>query len=154
MRLLPLADPAFPELENGRADWLAFLVDLAAGIGPAEDLVELNFLDDAGIRALNAAWRGLDAATDVLSFHYGRQAPDGAEDPVGEIFVSVERAREQAARWGHGAEEELSLLVIHGLFHIMGMDHEDEEQAALMAEAEQPYRDRLAAYFAESSGRS
>ena len=108
--------------------------------------MELSFTGDEEIRALNARWRGKDAATDVLSFSYGRSAPGEAgpeEDPIGEIVISVERAREQARRLGHGLEEELSLLAIHGLFHIMGMDHENEREAALMAEAEEVTSDSI-----------
>ncbi len=144
------ANPRFPETAVADAPWLRFLAGLAVGIGERDDAVELSFVDDAEIRRVNAEYRGKDSATDVLSFHYGPSAPGEAgaeEDPLGEILVSVETARRQAEKLGHGAEEELSLLAIHGLFHIMGMDHEEEEQAALMAEAEEPFRRSLSDFF-------
>jgi len=157
MKLSIHASDRFPELLDGDLPWTCFLRSLAEEIGPPDDTVELSFVSDAEIAALNSEWRGNDGPTDVLSFHYGHSMPEGAEveeDPVGEILVSVERARVQAAERGHGVEQELSLLVIHGLFHIMGLDHEDEDEAAEMAEAEHPFRLRLSEYFARSSGRS
>ncbi len=150
MKLTIQATPRFPELAQSKASWLNFLRELAEEVGEPCDAVELSFVDDDEIRQVNSQWRGKDSATDVLSFHYGRSTPDevdGAEDPFGEIIVSVETAREQAGRLGHETEQELSLLVIHGLFHIMGMDHEDEDEAERMAEAEEPYRKRLADFF-------
>lgn len=157
MKLSIHASDRFPEVLEADLPWTVFLAELVAEIGPPSDAVELSFVSDGEIRALNAQWRDKDVPTDVLSFSYGRSAPGEAgdeEDPVGEIIVSVDRARAQAADLGHGVEEELSLLVIHGLFHIMGLDHEDDREAELMAEAEHPYRIRLAEYFANSSTRS
>ncbi len=150
MKLMIHANPRFPETADEGAPWLRFLTGLATGIGERDDAVELSFLDDEEIRRVNAEYRGKDSATDVLSFHYGRSAPGEAgaeEDPFGEILISVETARRQAEDMSHGAEEELSLLAIHGLFHIMGMDHEEEEEAARMAEAEEPYRRSLSDFF-------
>lgn len=150
MKLTIQATPEFPELAQPAASWLDFLKELAGEIGEPSHAVELSFVDDETIRQVNSQWRGKDSATDVLSFHYGRSTPDeadGEEDPFGEIIVSVERARKQARSLGHETEQELSLLVIHGLFHIMGMDHEDEDEAQRMAEAEEPYRKRLADFF-------
>jgi len=153
MKLLIHANALYPEVSDPAGPWLRFLAQLAEEIGGDDEAVELSFTGDAGIRELNARWRGLDRATDVLSFSYGRSLPEWTppqEDPVGEIVVSVERAREQAREYGHGAEEELSLLVIHGLFHIIGMDHEVPEEADIMAEAEEPYRRRLSDFFRQS----
>ncbi|MBC8366545.1 rRNA maturation RNase YbeY [bacterium] len=150
MKLTIQATPRFHELSEPKAGWLEFLKELAGEIGEPSDSVDLSFVDDEGIRWVNSKWRGKDRSTDVLSFHYGRSNPDeaeGEEDPFGEILVSVETAREQANRLGHETEQELSLLVIHGLFHIMGMDHEDENEAERMAEAEEPFRKRLADFY-------
>ena len=154
MKLVIQVNPRFDEVSAADAPWMSFLASLAAEIGEKADAVELSFTDDLEIRELNTHWRDKNTATDVLSFSYGRSAPDELapeDDPVGEIVISVETAREQARSLGHGSEEELSLLAIHGLFHIIGMDHEDEDEAERMAQAEDPFRRRLASFFKSSS---
>jgi len=157
MRLRIAASPKHPELADPAADWLLALCELAAAIGPATPCVELSFVDDARMRQLNRDYRGRDASTDVLSFTYGSDsggaaAPD--EDPEGEIVIAVETARRQAAAAGHSLAEEVSVLVIHGLHHILGMDHEEDAEAAVMAAAEAPFRRRIAAYFRARDPRS
>lgn len=150
MRLRIATNPSFPALAEPAATWLEFLVGLAGELGPAERWVELSFLDDAQMRRLNRDWRGKDAPTDVLSFRYGEDG--GGELPAGldlegEILISVETAARQAAAAGHGLAEEVSVLAIHGLCHILGMDHEADAEAAAMAAVEAPLRRRIAAYF-------
>lgn len=151
MRLRIAANPAFPEVADARAPWFAFLVRLAAELGPGERWVELSFLDDAQMRRLNRDWRGKDGPTDVLSFGYGEDggsALPAEEDLEGEILVSIETARRQAAAAGHSLAEEVSVLAIHGLCHILGHDHETDAEAAAMDAVEQPLRRRIAAFFA------
>ena len=154
MKLTVFANPEFPEVAREDLPWLAFLAGLAVEIGGEEDAVELSFVSDPEIAELNGRWRGREAPTDVLSFEYGDEqaGPDG--DPVGEVIVSVETARRQAEREGHSTEEELSLLLVHGLHHIIGHDHEEEAQARRMAEAEEPFRRRLTLFFASPRKRS
>ena len=83
--------------------------------------------DDDTVRALNKRWRGIDAATDVLSF------PEDPRGPVlGDVVISVETAARQAAARHRGLDEEVARLVIHGLLHILGHDHEDEADAKVM----------------------
>ena len=90
---------------------------------------------DEDLRRLNLQFLGKDYATDVLSF----PSPDGAR--IGEIAISVERAREQATERGHTIEEELSILMLHGALHLVGMDHETDR--GRMARAETQWRKRL-----------
>lgn len=90
---------------------------------------------DEDLRRLNLQFLGKDYATDVLSF----PSADGAR--IGEIAISVERAREQAAERGHTIEEELSILMLHGALHLVGMDHEKDR--GRMARAETQWRKRL-----------
>jgi probable rRNA maturation factor len=150
MRLQIATNPSFPTVADPAADWFGFLGDLAGELGRPARCVELSFIDDARMRRLNRDWRGKDAPTDVLSFSYG-ELGDGtlpaAEDPEGEILISVETAARQAAAAGHSLAEEVSVLVIHGLCHILGMDHEDDSEAAAMAAVEAPFRRRIAEYF-------
>lgn len=89
---------------------------------------------DAHIRALNAEWRGKDAATDVLSFP---AETFGEVTVLGDCVVSVDTAGRQARDLGHGLLEECRVLLAHGVAHLAGMDHEDgEEEAAEMSRVE------------------
>ncbi|MGC8837545.1 MAG: rRNA maturation RNase YbeY [Anaerolineae bacterium] len=108
----------------------------AAGFsGPGEMAVVLT--DDAEIQALNRRYRGVDEPTDVLAFAESEPtgpfvtSPEG-ECYLGEVFVSLPRAEEQAQEEGHSVEEELALLVVHGTLHLLGYDHETEEERAEM----------------------
>jgi probable rRNA maturation factor len=95
------------------------------GVG---DDVEISLLlcDDAAIRALNAAHRGLDKATDVLSF--------AQEDPhlLGDIVISLETAARQAHAAGWPPAHEVALLAVHGLLHLLGHEDDTAAGAALM----------------------
>lgn len=98
--------------------------DLLAKI--AEDLtqrqIELVITDNDGIRALNVHHRKKDAPTDVLSFPLG----DMPNAPLGAIVISKDFVIEKAERYGHTNQEELTLLFIHGLLHLLGFDHETD----------------------------
>ena len=94
--------------------------------------ISLTFTDNLGIHALNKEYRGVDRPTDVLSFpqiNYG----DGerAEGALGDIVLSLERAREQAEEFGHSFERECAFLCVHSVLHLLGYDHElsDEDDA-------------------------
>jgi probable rRNA maturation factor len=76
--------------------------------------------DDRELRRLNAAFRGKDYPTDVLSF------PSGEPDSLGEIAISAQRAAAQAAEYGHGVDDEIRTLMLHGVLHLLGMDHETD----------------------------
>ncbi|MFZ5475714.1 MAG: rRNA maturation RNase YbeY [Myxococcota bacterium] len=80
--------------------------------------------DDAFIRNLNAQWRKKDQPTDVLSF------PMDEDDNLGDVVISVETARRQAEEHGHSLERELRVLLVHGLCHVLGFDHETGEADA------------------------
>ncbi len=75
---------------------------------------------DAALRQANTQFRGKRSATDVLSF------PDGEQDRLGDILISAYRAERQAREFGHRIEDELKLLVLHGLLHLVGYDHESD----------------------------
>lgn len=113
--------------------------------GPAE--VSVTFVDDAEIHRLNLQYRGKDQATDVLSFPLGQ---DGKYDinqetgaaMLGDVVISMERAVEQAALYGHSLQREVAFLTVHSMFHLLGYDHEvggieavrmrEKEEAALI----------------------
>jgi probable rRNA maturation factor len=94
--------------------------------------VELSVLlcDDATIRPLNARWRNIDRATDVLSFAQSdHPASDGL---LGDVVISVETARRQASERGHDTSRELRILLVHGVLHLLGHDHEHDDEAERM----------------------
>ena len=93
--------------------------------------VSVLFVTDLEIKALNKKWRGKNKPTDVLSF------PAELEGILGDIVISVERAQAQAREWDHDLTEEISVLFVHGLMHLMGHDHElGALEARKQAEAE------------------
>jgi len=92
---------------------------------------------DRELRRLNREFLGKDYATDVLSF------PDsGPGGFLGEIAISAQRARQQAGAYGHSLDDEIRILMLHGVLHLMGMDHENDR--GRMARAEAGWRTRLA----------
>jgi len=100
--------------------------------------VSLVLTDDAGIAALNREFRRVDAPTDVLSFPQlevaGRvtAVPDDAPLLLGDIVVSLQRVEAQAHEYGHARARELGFLLVHGLLHLLGYDHETSAEAATM----------------------
>jgi probable rRNA maturation factor len=104
-----------------------------------ERVLGIVFVNDLEIRALNRAWRRIDAATDVLSFcaQEGEPVP-GDEDAIGDLVVSVDTCRRQARALGHDLAMEAAVLVAHGLCHLGGLDHErSAESARIQAACEQ-----------------
>ncbi len=91
--------------------------------------------DDPTLRELNRQWRGLDKATDVLSFAYDEHEPDAASRAVtGDLVVSMDRVRAQAKRFRVREGAELARLVIHGALHLCGHDHmQPAERTAMRA---------------------
>ena len=92
------------------------------GLGEAE--LSVLFVNSRKMRALNAPYRGIDRDTDVLSFSMTDKTPAGCSGPLGDIVVSVPRAISQAAEYGVSFNDELLRLLIHGLLHLAGYDHE------------------------------
>lgn len=84
--------------------------------------VELIITDNRDIRELNKKFRKVDNATDVLSFPYERSRLA----PLGTIVISVDKVLEVSKELGHSAEDEFTLLFIHGLLHLLGFDHEKD----------------------------
>ena len=98
---------------------------------------------DAEVRRLNRQFRGQNSATDVLSFPASEKngPPESKNGFAGDLAISVDRARRQAAEHGHSLEDELRILILHGALHLTGLDHEND--AGRMARAEARWRRRL-----------
>ena len=112
-----------------------FLEQLAARVAAGRGVVCL-ITTDAELRRLNRRFLGQDRATDVLSFP--SREPGG---PLGEIAISFDRAVGQARELGHAVEQELRILMLHGMLHLAGMDHERDR--GQMARAETRWRKQL-----------
>ena len=79
--------------------------------------------NDAFIKTLNLQYRAVNESTDVLSFPSGEIDPDTSDLYLGDVIISLPKAQEQARNAGHPLEEELQLLVVHGILHLLGYDH-------------------------------
>lgn len=107
---------------------------------------ELSILltDDAAIHPLNRDWRGKDRPTDVLSFSQVEGEPvPGAPLVLGDVIISLETASRQAAERGHSVQREVEILLVHGIVHLLGYDHEEDEEAAEMEAIERAILARL-----------
>lgn len=92
---------------------------------PAPVELSLRLTDDAELHALNLRYRGVDAPTDVLSFEASPGgAAAGTRIALGDIVISMERVAAQARQFGHDDDDELALMVIHGVLHLTGFDHD------------------------------
>ncbi len=118
--------------------------------------VDVLITDDEGIHQINLEQREIDRPTDVLSFPMFNYTPgnppvDDADadpatglTPLGDMVISLERAREQALEYGHPVERELSYLAVHSVLHLLGYDHVDEgEEKARMREREEAILSQL-----------
>lgn len=97
--------------------------------------VSVTFTDNDGIRELNRKFRQIDAPTDVLSFPLFDFEGDSEEPPVddmmnmlGDIVISLERAKEQSDEFGHSFKREVAFLCVHSMLHLLGYDHETSEE--------------------------
>jgi probable rRNA maturation factor len=136
---------------QGRIDkrWLRRLVKESLGAHGVDAEVELSLLitDDATVRELNKKYRGKDKTTDVLSFALeadkrgdaaaGFVMPPGEMVHLGEVIVSYPKAAEQAAERNRAVEDELALLVVHGVLHLLGYDHDKPAREREMRSMEQ-----------------
>ena len=106
---------------------------MLACIGHSKSELSIALVDDSEMRVLNRDWRKKDRPTDVLSFSL--LEGEGVDLPgalMGDVVVSVETAASQASSRHRGLDEEVARLVIHGVLHIVGFDHEDASEAREM----------------------
>ncbi len=121
---------------------------------PYEAQVNLLLTDDEGIRQYNNEYRQIDRPTDVLSFpmiEFEKEGdfsiaeetqadcfePESGELLLGDIVISVEKVREQAARFGHSEKREFAFLVTHSLLHLCGYDHMEPDEAEVMEQKQE-----------------
>ncbi len=132
------AQPTDPSLPTARTLG-RFLTQAQAAIG-LRGQVTVLLTSDPAIRSLNRRFRGKNKATDVLSFPADASAP-GPEKIAGDLAISVPTAQRQAAEQGHSLSIEIKILILHGLLHLAGYDHEAD--TGEMARRERLLRARL-----------
>lgn len=134
-------------------DWVrktARWVLKAEGTAPPYEM-SLVFTDSATVQRLNQDYRGVDEPTDVIAFHMLPQKeadsslvlpPDGVTR-LGEVIISCPQAVEQAKEQGHSVNKELALLIIHGILHLLGYDHENPEEETKMRAREKELLEKV-----------
>jgi probable rRNA maturation factor len=140
--LYDIESPALPSV-----DILDKMVGAACAACAMHDIsdaeVSLSCVSQSEIRELNSVHRGIDAVTDVLSFPQYDEGIlddwDGESVPVmlGDIVICTERAMAQADEYGHGVEREFVYLFVHGLLHLLGYDHENDDEKNEMRTVEE-----------------
>jgi probable rRNA maturation factor len=99
--------------------------------------------DDAQLHELNRDYLGVDAPTDVLSFPTDEEDPETGIPYLGDILISIPRAKQQAKAAGHLLEAEVQLLVVHGTLHLLGHDHAKVREKARMWKAQAEVMSKL-----------
>jgi probable rRNA maturation factor len=133
---LQTTEPALADA--GAQERVIALLARAAGealrLGGADPSAEMTLAlsDDAQLHDLNRRYLEIDAPTDVLSFPSGEIDPDSEALYLGDVIISYERAQAQAVAGGRPVEAELELLAVHGALHLLGHDHAEEDEKAVM----------------------
>ncbi len=103
--------------------------------------VALSFVDDEEIQMLNKQYRAIDQPTDVLSFPMEDDFVPMAEEQsvplLGDIIISVQTAKRQSEEYGHSLLREIGFLFVHGFLHLLGYDHQTDEEEAVMLEKQE-----------------
>jgi len=132
-----LAGEAKPWLKLGLSKaGLARFVNRARAAMGIEGEVHVLLAGDATLRRLNRTFRGKNKATDVLSFPAGDAGDGNGVGVAGDLAISLEMAARQAARFGHSLRDEVRVLLLHGVLHLAGFDHETDAGEMTAREAE------------------
>lgn len=116
------------------------------GLIDSKLIITITFTTPEEIRKINKKYRKIDRATDVLSFPmFEKQELEEKiknkdflyEDVLGDIIISIDKVKEQAEEYGHSFERELSYMLVHGFYHLMGYDHIEEEDKKIMRPKEE-----------------
>lgn len=111
-----------------RAVWSAIRRDTDA----SGTELSIALVDDVAMRRLNSDWRGKDQPTNVLSFPAGDAGAPGRPVLLGDVVLALGTVRREAAELGRAVDDHVSHLVVHGVLHLLGYDHETEKQATAM----------------------
>jgi len=122
-------------VEISKSGLSRFLHRAQAAVGIAGEVTVL-LADDPTLKRLNRDFRGKNKATDVLSFPAPTEDEGGAAGYAGDIAISLDTAARAATRFGHTLRDEVRILLLHGLLHLNGMDHETDSGEMAAREAE------------------
>ena len=143
---------SYLNVEKGQEDWEAIVKKVLdkcfeeEGLLDSKLIMTITFTTPEEIRKINKKYRKIDKATDVLSFpmfekdELDEKIKNGDfpyEDVLGDVIISIEKVREQAEEYGHSFERELSYMLVHGFYHLMGYDHIEEEDKKIMRPKEE-----------------
>lgn len=149
---------SYLNVEKGQEDWEAIVKKVLEKCFEEEGLLDsklimtITFTTPEEIRKINKKYRKIDKATDVLSFPmFEKDELDDKikngdfpyEDVLGDVIISIEKVREQAEEYGHSFERELSYMLVHGFYHLMGYDHIEEEDKKIMRPKEEKILNEL-----------
>lgn len=137
-------------VQSDDIDMLQRLLEVAAENEAISDVAELsiNFVADNEIQELNRNYRQQDEPTDVISFAMQEtieeETPVVGEDiplVLGDIVISVDRAKEQAAEYNHSLQREIGFLIVHGFLHLLGYDHMEKDEETTMFQRQEEILD-------------
>ena len=149
---------SYLNVEKGQEDWEAIVKKVLdkcfeeEGLLDSKLIMTITFTTPEEIRKINKKYRKIDKATDVLSFpmfekdELDEKKKNGDfpyEDVLGDVIISIEKVREQAEEYGHSFERELSYMLVHGFYHLMGYDHIEEEDKKIMRPKEEKILNEL-----------
>ena len=145
-------------IEKGQEDWEGIVEKVLKKCFEEEGLIDsklimtITFTTPEEIRKINKKYRKIDKATDVLSFPMFEKAELDEkiknkdflyEDVLGDVIISIDKVREQAEEYGHSFERELSYMLVHGFYHLMGYDHIEEKDKKIMRPKEEKVLNEL-----------
>lgn len=145
-------------IEKGQEDWEGIVEKVLKKCFEEEGLIDsklimtITFTTPEEIRKINKKYRKIDSATDVLSFPMFEKAELDEkiknkdflyEDVLGDVIISIDKVKEQAEEYGHSFERELSYMLVHGFYHLMGYDHIEEEDKKIMRPKEEKILNEL-----------
>ena len=145
-------------IEKGKEDWERIVEIVLKKCFEEEGLIDsklimtITFTTQEEIRKINKKYRKIDKATDVLSFPMFEKAELDEkiknkdflyEDVLGDVIISIDKVKEQAEEYGHSFERELSYMLVHGFYHLMGYDHIEEEDKKIMRPKEEKILNEL-----------
>lgn len=121
------------ELQVNENDWIDFSEKILRLLDSPEDTeLSLTFVNNEEIHKLNKEYRQKDYATDVLSFPFENEFNLPINNILGDIIISLQKAESQAQEYGHSFNRELGFLIVHGILHLNGYDHETKEDEEKM----------------------
>lgn len=145
-------------IEKGQENWEGIVEKVLKkcfeeeGLMDSKLIMTITFTTPEEIRKINKKYRKIDRATDVLSFPMFEKAELDEkiknkdflyEDVLGDVIISIDKVKEQAEEYGHSFERELSYMLVHGFYHLMGYDHIEEEDKKIMRPKEEKILNEL-----------